>query len=378
MIYLDNAATTRMYDECMKEFERYSLFEYFNPSALYNLSLGVNNSVKNARRAIASAINADADEIIFTASGSEADNLAVFGGLKRKNKKLIFSSVEHSAVYNSALELKNQGYTVIFAPVDGFGRVDAEKFIELLDEDVILVSIMQVSNETGAVNDIKKLAEYTKEYAKNALFHVDGVQGFMKIKTNVKNLGIDLYSMSAHKIHGPKGVGALYIRKGVNLKPIIFGGGQEFGLRSATENVAGIAAFAKAVEITSKKEDYGYSRSKELLSYLADTLLKKYCGHIIVNTDLSNCAPHILSVAFDNIRGEVMLHALEKRGIIIGTGSACSSKKSNKRIPLSLRLRSEFFDGMLRISLSADNTKNDIDRLIEAIDIEYVSLKNYK
>ena len=138
MIYLDNAATTRMYDECMKEFERYSLFEYFNPSALYNLSLGVNNSVKNARRAIASAINADADEIIFTASGSEADNLAIFGGLKRKNKKLIFSSVEHSAVYNSALELKNQGYTVIFAPVDGFGRVDAEKFIELLDEDVIL------------------------------------------------------------------------------------------------------------------------------------------------------------------------------------------------------------------------------------------------
>ena len=366
MIYLDNAATTRMYDECMKEFERYSLFEYFNPSALYNLSLGVNNSVKNARRAIASAINADADEIIFTASGSEADNLAVFGGLKRKNKKLIFSSVEHSAVYNSALELKNHG------------RVDAEKFIELLDEDVILVSIMQVSNETGAVNDIKKLAEYTKEYAKNALFHVDGVQGFMKIKTNVKNLGIDLYSMSAHKIHGPKGVGALYIRKGVNLKPIIFGGGQEFGIRSATENVAGIAAFAKAVEITSKKEDYGYSRSKELLSYLADTLLKKYGGHIIVNTDLSNCAPHILSVAFDNIRGEVMLHALEKRGIIIGTGSACSSKKSNKRIPISLGLRSEFFDGMLRISLSADNTKNDIDRLIEAIDIEYVSLKNYK
>ncbi|MCI8728206.1 MAG: cysteine desulfurase [Clostridia bacterium] len=378
MIYLDNAATTRMYDECMKEFERYSLFEYFNPSALYNLSLGVNNSVKNARRAIASAINADADEIIFTASGSEADNLAIFGGLKRKNKKLIFSSVEHSAVYNSALELKNQGYTVIFAPVDGFGRVDAEKFIELLDEDVILVSIMQVSNETGAVNDIKKLAEYTKEYAKNALFHVDGVQGFMKIKTNVKNLGIDLYSMSAHKIHGPKGVGALYIRKGVNLKPIIFGGGQEFGIRSATENVAGIAAFAKAVEITSKKEDYGYSRSKELLSYLADILLKKYGGHIIVNTDLSNCAPHILSVAFDNIRGEVMLHALEKRGIIIGTGSACSSKKSNKRIPISLGLRSEFFDGMLRISLSADNTKNDIDRLIEAIDIEYVSLKNYK
>ncbi len=378
MIYLDNAATTRMYDECMKEFERYSLFEYFNPSALYNLSLGVNNSVKNARRAIASAINADADEIIFTASGSEADNLAIFGGLKRKNKKLIFSSVEHSAVYNSALELKNQGYTVIFAPVDGFGRVDAEKFIDLLDEDVILVSIMQVSNETGAVNDIKKLAEYTKEYAKNALFHVDGVQGFMKIKTNVKNLGIDLYSMSAHKIHGPKGVGALYIRKGVNLKPIIFGGGQEFGIRSATENVAGIAAFAKAVEITSKKEDYGYSRSKELLSYLADILLKKYGGHIIVNTDLSNCAPHILSVAFDNIRGEVMLHALEKRGIIIGTGSACSSKKSNKRIPISLGLRSEFFDGMLRISLSADNTKNDIDRLIEAIDIEYVSLKNYK
>lgn len=378
MIYLDNAATTRMYDECMKEFEKYSLFEYYNPSALYNLSLGITNAIKDARRIIGSSINADADEIIFTASGSESDNLAIFGGLKRKNKKLIFSSVEHSAVYNSALELKNQGYNVIFAPVDKCGRVDIEKFVDLLDEDVILVSVMQVSNETGAVNDIKKLVGYTRDYAKNALFHVDGVQGFMKIKTNVKSLGIDLYSMSAHKIHGPKGVGALYIKKGVNLKPIIFGGGQEFGLRSATENVAGISAFAKAVEITAKKENYGYSDSKELLKYLADKLILNYGEYVVVNTDFNNSAPHILSVAFDNIRGEVMLHALEKKGIIIGTGSACSSKKANKRIPISLGLKPSFFDGMLRISLSDNNTKDDIDELIRAFDAEYTILKNYK
>lgn len=378
MIYLDNAATTRMYNECLDVIRKYSIDDYYNPSALYNSALNVVKDIKDARSIIASSINASRDEIVFTASGSEADNLAIFGGLRKKNKKLIFSSVEHSAVYNSAIELKNQGYQIIFAPVDRYGRINVSEFEKLLDDDVILVSVMHVCNETGAVNDIKKLAAVTHEYCKDALFHVDGVQGYLKEKVNVKSMGIDLYSMSAHKVHAPKGVGALYVRKGVNLRPIIFGGGQEFGLRSATENVAGIMAFAKAVELTLAKDNYGFTMSRDLLKYLSNELTLRYGDNVMINTDIEHCAPHILSVSFNNIRGEVMLHAIEKHGILIGTGSACSSKKANKRIPIALGLPSEFHDGMLRISLNDSTTKDEIDSFIAAFDEEYSTLKLYK
>ena len=378
MIYLDNAATTRMYEECIDDFRHYAVEQYFNPSALYNSSIEVVHSIRNARETIAKSLHASRDEIIFTASGSEADNLAIFGCLHKKNKKVIVSAVEHSAVYNSAVELKNMGYKVIFAPVDRYGRVDTDALENIIDEDVVLVSIMHVCNETGALNDIKKIAEIVREYAdRDAIFHVDGVQSYNKFDINVKALDIDLFSMSAHKVHGPKGVGALYVRKGVKLKPIIYGGGQEFGIRSATENVAGIMAFARAVEHNMSTPDYGYGDKKAMLKAISERFVSEYGDHVIVNTDFEHCAPNILSVAFDNIRGEVMQHALEKHGIIVGTGSACSSHKATRRIPLALGVLGAFQDGMIRISLSNESKMQELDALMDAFRVEYNELKRF-
>ena len=379
MIYLDNAATTRMYEECLNDFKHYAVDEFYNPSALYNKAFDVVTAIREARRTIANSLHADENEIVFTASGSEADNLAILGGLKRKNKTVIISNVEHSAVYNTATELKNQGYNIVYAPVDRFGRVDIDKFEDLLDENVVFVSIMHVCNETGALNDIKTLSKLIKENcSKDVLFHVDGVQSYMKFDINVKQLGIDLFSMSAHKVHGPKGVGALYIRKGVNLKPIIFGGGQEFGLRSATENVAGINAFATAVKKNMSLENYGYGNTKAMLERLADKLNANFGDHLMINTDFKHSGPNILSVAFDNFRGEVLLHALEKHGILIGTGSACSSKKATRRIPTALNIPSSFQDGMLRISVSNESTEDELNALYDAFTVEYEEFRKYK
>lgn len=375
MLYFDNAATTKMYDECLQELEKYLLKEYFNPSALYAQSLNVLNDIKTARTSVARLMGASADEIIFTASGSESDNCAMFCAVKQKKGKIIISTVEHSAIYQCANELKARGFDVVFAPTDRFGRVIESEFLKLLDESVVLVSIIHVCNETGALNDIKKLVSLTKSVSPRAIFHSDGVQAYGKIKVNVHDLNVDLYSVSGHKIHAPKGIGALYIKKGLNLRPIIYGGGQEKGLRSATENVPYIIAFARASTVKAEKLEVNYNNMKSIQKEIIERLSKYDC---LVNTDFDNSSPYIISASFKDIRGESILHCLEKSEILIGTGSACSAKKSGMRIPQALNLPIEYQQGNIRISPCDDVKKEDIEMLFKQLDSAIIELSKYK
>ena len=224
LVYLDNAATTPCYEEVAELIKKESMDGYFNPSALYKPSVDSTLKLKKARDTIKNALHAPNGELYFTSGGSESDNTALFCTRKPRNSRVIVGLGEHDAVMNSANELKNQGYDVVFAPINTDGSVNIEEFKKLLNENVSLVSVMHVSNETGAVNDIARLVKLTRKLAPNAVFHSDGVQAFEKIRVNLRALDVDLYSISAHKIHGPKGVGALFVKKGVSIKPLIFGG----------------------------------------------------------------------------------------------------------------------------------------------------------
>ena len=351
MIYLDNAATTAMFPECVDIIKKYAVDEYFNPSALYAPAITAAKAVNKARGQLAKALGCAADNIVFTASGSEADNFALVCGPRKKKGRIIISAVEHAAVFNCAKALADKGY----------------ELIKLLNDDVVLVSIMHVCNETGALNDIEQLCAEVRKRCKDAIFHSDGVQAFCKIPFSVKDLGVDLYSVSGHKIHAPKGIGALYIRSGLNLQPFIHGGGQERNLRSGTENVAEICAFGYAAERMSAETENNFKRQKELQKRLIDGLISAFSDTVRINTDINESGAHIVSFSFNGIRGEVMLHFLESKGIIIGTGSACSSKKAAERIPNALGLSGAFREGTLRISFNETTSEEDIDALLCAL-----------
>ena len=374
MIYLDNAATTAMYPECLDSFKKYGVEKFFNPSAVYAPSVEVSRVLKEARREILSALHAPDGTVVFTASGSEADNLALFGSKKPKGGKIVTTAGEHSAVINSAAELSARGYEVVYAPLLPDGKVNLEELEKLLDESVCLVSVMHVNNETGAVNDLKAVSKLVRRLSPSAIFHSDGVQGFLNVETNLKDMDVDLYSMSAHKIHGPKGVGALYMKKGIRVSPIVFGGGQEYGIRSATENVPGIDAFRVAVEIGRKNFAAGVEHKKQILSYLREEIGKMDDVILVSNPS----SPHILTVTFKDVRGEVLMHALESHGIFVGIGSACSSKKGVSRFKDLLGLDKGYDEGIVRISVSENTSHADAEALVEALSVEVPKLRKYK
>ncbi|MBQ9276573.1 MAG: cysteine desulfurase, partial [Clostridia bacterium] len=297
LIYLDNAATTQCYEEVARLIYKESIEGYFNPSALYKPSVDSAMKLKTARNTIKNALHAPDGELYFTSGGSEADNTALFCTRKPKNSKIIVGLGEHDAIINSANELKNQGYNVVFAPINTDGSVNVEEFKNLLDESVSLVSIMHVSNETGAVNDIARLVKLTRKLAPNAVFHSDGVQAFGKIKVNLRTLDVDLYTISAHKIHGPKGVGALFVKKGVSIRPLIFGGGQEKGFRAGTENLPSILGFELAVKHSEENFEQNYSKKLDFRENLIQKL-KENIDDLVVITPENNSAPNILTVAF--------------------------------------------------------------------------------
>lgn len=261
MIYLDNAATTKMYDEALRVLTEANEKRWFNASALYKEASEESKTIRRARETLLGALKAGDGELYFLSGGTEADNTALFCTRKAKGSRVIVSEGEHDAVINPAKVLKEQGYDVVFAPIKSDGGVDEEKFAALLTPDVSLVSVMHVSNETGAVNDIAKLSAMTRRAAPKAVFHSDGVQAFGKIKVNLRSLGADLYTVSGHKIHGPKGIGALYVAKGAPVKPLVFGGGQEKGFRSGTENGPAIEAFAAAAERTMRNFEEDCSKN---------------------------------------------------------------------------------------------------------------------
>ena len=365
MIYLDNAATTRVYERANRIlFESGDKF-YFNASALYAEAAEADRRITAARRKLSDILRAGGGEIYFTSGGTESDNTALFGAKKAKGSRIIVSEGEHDAVINPAKQLAQQGYDVVFAPIKPDGGVDEEAFSKLLTPNTSLVSVMHVSNETGAVNDIAELVGMTKRVAPKALFHSDGVQAFCKIPVNLRALGVDLYTISGHKIHAPKGIGALYVAKGASVRPLLYGGGQEKGFRSGTENGPLIEAFACAAEQSAADFKQNYSKKRGFIEYLASGI-KAELPETVVITDLSACAPHILTVAFAGVRGEVMLHALETRGILVGVGSACSSHRES-RFKSLLGLDAEHRDGIVRFSVSEFNTQSEMETVLKEV-----------
>ena len=365
MIYFDNAATTPIIDECIEIVTRYDSQCFFNPSARYAPSIETLREIEKARERIANVLNCKSSEFFFTSSGSESDNWAIKCTIKRPTDRLIVSEAEHPAVYNTALYLKNKGFDVQFCKVDGSGRVDEDSLLSLLTPNTKLVSIMHVNNETGAINDIQRLVAIVKSKTK-AYFHSDGVQAFGKINVDVEDLGVDMYSVSGHKIHAPKGIAGLYIKKGVSIDSLIHGGGQESGMRSSTENVSGIIAFAKAVEIAKNTLKTSQEKVCVIKNYIKSALSESFSDDILWITP-NNSSPYILYLSLKRIRGEVLLHTLESEGIYVSTGSACSSKKGISRLGEAIGLKEDFREGTLRLSFSKFSTIEEAETFVKKV-----------
>jgi len=365
MKYFDNCATTPIDQQVLDLMYKTQQEDFYNPSSLYRVSNAIHSKLNKSREIIADIIGAESNEIYFTSGGTESNNMALFGSLRNKKGKIVTSKVEHASVYNSINELKNRGFDVVYAPTNKDGTVKTDGFEDLVDENTIMVALMHVNNETGGINDIKTLCSKAKSKNPKCLFFCDGVQSFCKINANVKNLGIDFYSMSAHKIHGPKGVGALYIAKNVNINPIIFGGGQENKLRSGTENVAGIIGFGKAAELTNGlilQNNANYLQFKDILRNTISNIVDNFQE---ISTE--NGAPNVFTLAFKNIKSEVVLHMLEPKGFFVGNGSACSSKQLYSRLAMELNLPKEYAEGIIRICFSKFNTVDDVKQLGETL-----------
>ncbi len=364
MIYFDNAATTKPCKNAMDMFDKINAEEYFNPSAPYSSAFNLFQQINDTRRGIVDYLHGDkiSDQVIFTSGATESNNLAILGSAKDKQKKYLFSMGEHPAVYNTAMELKSKGYDVCFIPLSKNGQIDYEKFESLLDNNVAFVSIMFVNNETGAINDLQQIRNIMDRHCKNAIFHVDAVQGFGKFDINVKKCRINLLSMSAHKIGGIKGIGALYISKGTNIKNINFGGGQEFGLRSGTVNPAGILSFYEAVKEQFSCQKENLEKVTALKKQFVDGIAKTFPFATIVS-DTKN-SPYIVSLFFKGFRGETIMRQLDTKGICVGTGSACSSSKVGNRVLENMGYDKSQIIGAIRISFSPLNTLTEVDKLI--------------
>lgn len=367
MIYFDNAATTKPIKRAMDKFNQINAEEYFNPSAPYSCAFKLAQEINSARRGIINYLHGDetGDQVVFTSGATESNNLAIIGSAKDKHKKYLFSVGEHPAVYNTAMELKAKGYDVDFIPLRSDGQIDYDKFETMLNADVALVSLMFVNNETGAINDLKRVREIMNSHCKDALLHVDAVQGFGKIDLSVRKCRINLLSMSAHKIGGIKGVGALYISKETKIKNINFGGGQEFGLRSGTVNPAGILSFYEAVKEIFSHQKENFETVTSLKEYLLKELSEKIQTATVVSS--SDNSPYVVSIFFKGYRGETIMRQLDSKGICVGTGSACSSSKVGNRVLENMGYDKSQIIGAIRVSFSPNNTRVEVDALITAL-----------
>ena len=372
MIYFDNSATTQTRKEIAEFVAKYSVEKFFNPSSVYSPAIEVKNDIDNARKTILNLLGANDGKIIFTASATEANNL-ILNGLARKNKKILVSNGEHPSVYETAKNLQNLGYDVEFVNILPDGKLDLEDLRQKVDSDTGLVSIIHVSNETGAINDLHTISKIVKEKNADCLLHCDGVQAFGKLKVNVLNDQIDAYTISSHKIHGPKGVACVYLRNGITLKPHILGGGQENGLRSGTENPAGIMGFKMACEMMYQDFEQKRNHIKQLKQHFVERLAESNLKFII-NGNINESLDNILSVSFLGVRGEVLLHCLEKYQIYVSTGSACSSKKVGNRVLSAMGLKNNQMEGNIRFSFSEFNNIEEVDAIVKALQTEIKNL----
>lgn len=371
-IYLDNAATTRPYDSVRRIMSDTLEIEYGNPSSMHNMGVRAEKYVKDAAEIIAKNLKADPREIIFTSGGTESNNLAIIGtalALKRRGNHIITTVIEHPAVHNPLLFLEENGYRVSYIPVDSMGRVKEEELLAAVCEETILVSLMYVNNEVGSVLPISRLSRKIKEKNPSVYIHADAIQAFGKYKIYPAREGIDLMSASGHKIHGPKGVGFLYVNSKVKIKPILFGGGQQKGMRSGTENVPGIAGLGQAVKECFLEQEERIQKLYELKEHFISRIGEIEGTYVnCIGEDIKSTAPHIVSVSFEGIKSEVLLHALEDKGVYVSAGSACASNHPGLSGTLkAVGIRRDLLDSTLRFSFSGFTTGEEIDRAVDIL-----------
>lgn len=364
-VYLDNAATTRVCPEAADIAYKTMLETYGNPSSTHTKGREAKAVLDNARKQLAAALDCAPGEVYFTSCGSEGDNWAIINGaesMRRKGLHIISSEVEHDAVRKSMDELKRRGFEVTMLKPESDGSISPEAVAAALQPDTVLVSLMMVNNETGAVTDIAAVAKALKKAKSIALLHTDAVQGFMKVPFSAKRLGADMITVSGHKIHAPKGIGALYIKTGVKIKPYIIGGAQESGLRAGTEAMPQIAAFGKACELAKASMDDATERMAQLRQYAAGRIVAEMPEAVIIGGG----APHILSVSLPGWRSEVLMNFLEARSVFVSRSSACK-KGGRSHVLEAMGLPAEVIDGAVRISLSRYTTKDELDELCSAL-----------
>ncbi len=379
--YLDNSATTVVVAPVKDIMIKTMCEDFGNPSSLHLKGVDAEKYVKKAREIIAKSLKVDEKEIIFTSGGTESNNLALIGTAlanQRAGKHIITTCFEHASVLSTMDFLKDMGFEITYLAVDSDGKIDLNQLKESLREDTILVSVMFVNNEIGAVEPVSEISKIIKAYNPDIVFHVDAIQAYGKYIINPKKLGIDLLSVSGHKIHGPKGSGFLYASGKVKLKPIIYGGGQQKGMRSGTENVPAIAGLGEAVKYSYDNFNEKIEKLYSLKDYFIDEVSK--IDNVKINSKKGKeSAPHIVSVSFIGVRSEVMLHTLEDRDIFVSAGSACSSNKQ-KNVSATLKgigLKPEEIDSTIRFSFCYETTKEEIDYAVDVIKENIAMLRRY-
>lgn len=378
--YFDNSATTRCYPEVAEIVVKTMTEDFGNPSAMHLKGVEAEKYVREAAQTLAKILKVNEKEIIFTSGGTESNNLALFGGAdanKRSGNHIITTSVEHAAVGQPAERLEQMGYEVTIVPVDHRGVVQLEALEKALRPDTILVSTMYVNNEVGAVMPVEEIAKLVHEKSPKALYHVDAIQAFGKYRIYPKKAGIDMLSVSSHKIHGPKGVGFLYINEKARIQPQILGGGQQAGMRSGTDNVPGIAGLGVAAKMVYTDFDKKIEHMYQLKERLAEGFLK--LPDVRLNgMEIREGAPQILSASFLGVRSEVLLHTLEEKGIYVSAGSACSSHKRKAAGTLSaMGMEAAQRESTLRFSFSEENTFEEVDYALEVIGQVLLMLRRY-
>lgn len=374
MIYLDNAATTKVYDSAINATVKVLSEDFFNPSATYSCGLASKNLILDAKSVLAKRLNCATKEVYFTSCATESNNWVISHALRNKKFNLVISAGEHASVYECAKSYKSKGFDVRIAPLLSDGRVDQASLLSLIDENTSLVSVIHASNETGVINDLSSISKAVKVKNPKTLLHSDGVQAFAKISNDVKTLGVDFYSISGHKIGAPKGVGALFVSSKVSFSPFIYGGGQENGMRSGTENVAGIVALSKALAEFESRYD---EKRTNLTFDLLQRELSSIDGLSIISID----APRTNFVCCFTVLGtkaEIIQTMCADKGVIIGRGSACSSKHSGNRVLAEMKIPQKQIDGALRLSINPDTTIEEIKTAITIIKESIDKLRGHK
>lgn len=377
-VYFDNSATTKPYDEVIEAVSK-GMKEYFgNPSSLHKIGMNCEKRLNEAREYFASTIKCNKEEIYFTSGGSEGNNL-ILKGLLKPGHHFITTAFEHHSIISTCKQLEEKGVKVTYLDVDSEGRISLEDLEEAITKDTVLVSIMQVNNEIGVIQDIEAIGKLIKERSSRAKFHVDAVQGYGKLPIEVNKSNVDFLTVASHKIHGPKGVGFIYIKKGIILNSLISGGSQEKGIRAGTENLPGIIGFEKAAQMTFEEMESRYDKVLELKKYFVERLNE--IKDIRINGEIDGFSPYILNASFLGVRAEVLLHLLEEQNIYVATGSACTSKSSaahGSYVIKSLGLSNKEVESAIRFSFSYENTKEEVDYTIDVLKKSLMFLRRVK